>query len=185
MFVSCIEEPDKASIIQTYDPECPISPQELRKVTFSHKDFSVNEKIGTVVLNRLVAERFSEIMHIAYDIGYPINQAILLEEFDWDDNASMEANNTSGFNYRMIAGTDKLSNHSYGLAIDVNPLMNPYFASDNQWYPNNGLGYIDRDTDKIGMFSKTHIITQAFLERGFTWGGDWDRPDYHHFEFTV
>ena len=60
----------------------------------------------------------------------------LVDDFDGDDEASMEANNTPAFNYRTVEGRDELSKHALGMAIDINPLMNPYVREDG-YFPKN------------------------------------------------
>jgi hypothetical protein len=173
-------------LLYTYSEGCPVSIDDLILIRFMHIDFSGNDKVGQIVLNRTISTAFIEVMKIAYEGRYPIHQAVIMDHpaIKGNDKYSMEANNTSGFNYRRIAGTDRISNHSYGLAIDINPLMNPYLASDGTWYPSKGVKYIDRNEIQAGMLHETHDIVLAFMERGFEWGGSWERPDYHHFEFS-
>lgn len=66
------------------------------------------------------------------------------------------------FNYRKIRGSNSISNHSFGIAIDIEPT-------------GNELG-------------KTHGImpdfaVAAFKAQGFKWGGDYKgRKDWMHFE---
>lgn len=177
---------DATDLPYTYKEGCPVQLAELALLRFVHLDFEDKEKVGEIVLNRLITGAFIEVMQIAYDNHYPIHQAVIMDHpaIKGNDEYSMEANNTSGFNYRRIAGTDRISNHSYGLAIDINPLMNPYLASNGLWYPSEGKNYRDRDAEKQGVLYETHDIVLAFMERGFEWGGLWDRPDYHHFEFS-
>jgi peptidoglycan L-alanyl-D-glutamate endopeptidase CwlK len=102
-------------------------------------------------------------------------------KYGWSDDESMAANNSSGFNYRYIAGTDKLSQHAYGRAIDINPLFNPYIRGDVVDPP--GGVY---DPSRPGTLVAGDAIVQAFEARGWTWGGRWDtRKDWHHFEKPV
>jgi hypothetical protein len=91
----------------------------------------------------------------------------------------MEENNTSGFNYRKVANKDKLSNHSFGFAIDFNPFQNPAVYSDGTSSP-KGSKY---DKSKKGTISSETFIAQEFKKLGWTWGGDWvSMKDYQHFE---
>ena len=112
---------------------------------------------------------------------------VLIDVYGGDDNQSMAANNTSAFNYRTVSGTNKLSNHSYGRAIDINPLYNPYIrtASDGSTLcePENGAPYINRDEDFTHKIDHSDRCYQLFKEHCFTWGGDWRSvKDYQHFE---
>ena len=100
----------------------------------------------------------------------------------------MEANNTSAFNFRTVEGSTTLSNHAYGLAIDINPKYNPYVKVSNGTtvvYPDNAAEYADRSVDCDYYINRDDICYQAFVSRGFTWGGDWTTvKDYQHFEKT-
>jgi hypothetical protein len=111
---------------------------------------------------------------------------VLVDEYDADDNTSMAANNTSSFNYRNVDGTDHLSLHSYGLAIDINPLYNPYVREmDGKTVitPENGAEYADRELDCPYYIKKGDPIYEIFIEHGFTWGGEWkNQKDYQHFQ---
>ena len=99
----------------------------------------------------------------------------------------MEANNTSCFNYRYVDGTTKLSNHSYGTAIDINPLYNPYVKeySDGtiKILPSAATAYADRSIIDDYMIDHNDYAYLVFTSYGFSWGGDWNSvKDYQHFE---
>ena len=117
-----------------------------------------------------------------YQIRFPIHQMETIENFQGDDEKSMKANNSSCFNFRKIAGTDKLSIHSYGLAIDINPKQNPY-VTNGIIYPEDGASYLNRETQRPGMVEP---IVDIFKRNGFEiWGGEWKDPiDYHHFQVS-
>lgn len=173
----------KSDLPYTYADECPITPDNLLKVSFTHYTFDYKLAMGSFVVNKRIADDVLEVMELAFNIKYPLNAMSLdMEAFKGNDELSMIANNSSSFNHRHILGTENLSKHSYGLAIDINPLYNPSFAADNAWHPHNGIYYIDRRTIHAGILTSMHPITRAFYAKGFTWGGDWNRPDFHHFE---
>lgn len=110
----------------------------------------------------------------------------MIDDYNADDDKSMKANNTSAFCYREIAGTDVLSNHSFGRAIDVNPLQNPQVTSKGKISPEEGRPYVDRSVNRKGMIQKGDDCYNAFVSRGWTWGGDWNSTkDYQHFEKVV
>jgi len=93
----------------------------------------------------------------------------------------MSANNTSAFNYRNIKGTDRLSKHSYGIAIDINPLFNP-FVKKNSVEP-EGAKYIP---SRKGTLTGSSEVVKIFKSYGWQWGGDWNRgKDYQHFEKNI
>ena len=113
----------------------------------------------------------------------------LVDDFEGDDELSMEANNSSAFNYRVIEGSTQLSKHALGLAIDINPRINPYVREDG-YYPANATEYLERNpklcrgehADK--MLQKNDIAYKIFRRNGFSWGGDWNESkDYQHFEY--
>jgi len=110
-------------------------------------------------------------------IKFPIASAIPMGSKKMlDDRSSMDLNNTVGFNYRYIVKTQKLSNHSLGRAIDINPKQNPYIRSDYQ----SGGSY---DPKELGTILENGEIVRFFKTCGWDWGGDWtDRKDYMHFE---
>jgi hypothetical protein len=105
-----------------------------------------------------------------------------VEAYGGDDDASMAADNTSAFNCREITGGGAFSNHSWGTAIDVNPLENPYVKGDVV-LPDAGAAYLDRSDVRPGMIVDGDVVVTAFAAIGFEWGGDWNRlKDYQHFE---
>ena len=116
-----------------------------------------------------------------YEEKYPIEKIRLIDEYDAIDEKSMEDNNTSAFCYRVIEGTNKLSNHAKGCAIDINPLQNPQVINGIA-YPKKAEQYVDRTLSMKGMIKKGDSIYKAFIKRGWSWGGDWKNPDYQHFE---
>lgn len=103
------------------------------------------------------------------------------------DTKSIENNNTSAFNYRVVPGTAHLSNHAKGRAIDLNPLQNPYVAyqSDGTFkqYYKDMEKYLDRNSGEAHMVTHEDTAYRIFTKYGFTWGGDWvNSKDYQHFE---
>jgi peptidoglycan L-alanyl-D-glutamate endopeptidase CwlK len=134
-------------------------------------------KVGQMVVHEHVADDVQKIFKTLYGILFPIEHMIPIVAFHWDDNASMAANNTSCFNYRLIEGTDRLSNHSYGVAVDVNPMQNPYVRRDGLVLP-KGASYNPGQKGTV-----TGEIASVFSAHGWEWGGTWDDPkDWQHFQ---
>ena len=97
------------------------------------------------------------------------------------DDESMAANNTSAFNCRAVTGGSSWSQHSYGNAIDINPVQNPY-VSGSLVLPPEGEAYTDRDPSVPGLIFEPGPLTGAFLRKGWGWGGNWiSLKDYQHF----
>ena len=170
---------EKEGILIGYD--------DLAYVHVLHYDFQMEVKEGELICNRKIAQDLVEIFLELYRQKYPIEKIRLVDEYGADDERSMEDNNTSCFNYRVIFGTDRLSNHSYGKAIDINPLYNPYIFSDADGrtvvQPENGTAYADRSADFAHKITHEDLCYRLFTEHGFTWGGDWEgTKDYQHFE---
>ena len=93
----------------------------------------------------------------------------------------MEDNNTSAFNYRIVEDSDKISWHALGLAIDINPVYNPYILGQNI-YPKEGIEYIDRDKEFIGKITNKDLAYKVFTKYGWKWGGNFiNSKDYQHF----
>ena len=115
--------------------------------------------------------------------GFLIERITPIEDFNGDDDASMAANNTSAFNCRDITGQPgRFSNHSWGRAIDINPLINPYVKGDKV-YPPEGRKYLNREVEAPGLINSGSYVVKRFLKAGWKWGGDWTNlKDYQHFE---
>ncbi len=155
--------------------------QTLSLVTVTYIDYDGNIKNGDLVVHKDLADEVAEIFQEIFEAGFPIANINLVDVYDADDNLSMVNNNTSAFNYRLIFGTTSLSNHSYGRSIDVNPLVNPHVINGVA-YPIEGNFYIDRTVDAPGLIREGDVVYNAFVSRGWSWGGHWSNPDYQHFE---
>lgn len=156
-------------------------PNDIRKnlTLVDVKFFSFDKEVceGQFVVHAEVAGEVREIFKKLLEIRFPIQRIVPVVAYEWDDDASMAANNSSAFNYRVIFGTDRLSNHSYGRAIDINPVQNPYILRNGTVMP-AGARY---DLTQLGTV--TAEVAELFKSRGWTWGGDWtDRKDWQHFE---
>lgn len=159
-----------------------INKEELSYLKVSYYGFDGKDHIGDMVVSKDVANEVLEIFKELHSKKYPIERISLIDEYDANDELSMANNNTSAFCYRVVNGSDKLSNHSKGVAIDINPLINPMVKGDIV-SPKEGKEYIDRDNITKGMITKGDVCYEAFTKRGWTWGGDWNSlKDYQHFE---
>lgn len=174
---------------KSYGDNCKVPFEELRYVKVLYWGFDDETHTGELIVNKAIAQDIVDIFEELYEQKYPIERIELVDEYDADDNASMAANNTSAFNYRVVDGTDRLSNHSYGLAIDINPQYNPYIREmdgETVITPTNGIEYADRSLDCEHYIRKDDICYNAFVSRGFTWGGDWKTvKDYQHFQKKI
>jgi len=117
-------------------------------------------------------------------LRYPIDKIRTADNYPGaDDELSMEDNNTSAYNCRDIPGTGRWSQHAFGKAIDLNPLLNPEIDGTGALQPKNAGPYLDRNRADPGLLHGGDPIVRAFTDRGWRWGGDWRTPiDYQHFE---
>lgn len=180
-------EPIPQSVIRritgcSYPEDCPLPYSELRYLNLMYVDYSGETQQGELICNKAIAQDLIEIFYELYQAGYPLATVSLIDDYGANDEASMQANNTSCFNYRKIAGSGMLSNHSYGLAVDINPLYNPYVTA-TAVSPSGSGPYADRSSEFISKIDHEDLAYRLFTEHGFTWGGDWvSRKDYQHFE---
>lgn len=145
------------------------------------KYYSFDNKLhqGQLVVNKAVEKDVKQIFDLILETKFKVNKVVPIVDYDWSDDASMEDNNTSAFNYRFIAGTKRLSNHSFGRAVDINPFNNPVIYSSGKISP-QGAKYIQGND---GVFTKENQIVKEFLKLGWRWGGNFNSfKDYHHFD---
>lgn len=133
---------------------------------------------GQLVCHKSVVNELKEIFIELYKIKFPIESVRPISLFEWNDEISMSSNNTSCFNYRTVSNSNKLSEHSKGLAIDLNPKYNPYISSKGVISPKNG----EYNNKNIGTIIVDSKVISIFRDKGWKWGGNWKRSkDYQHF----
>ena len=170
-----------ASTMASWKPGCPVPVKDLAYLEISHCGYDGKMHLGEMIVHKKVASEVVDIFKDLYAQGFPIEKMLLIEHYGCDDAKSMADNNSSSFNCRMVKGSrTKLSKHSYGLAIDINPRDNPY-VKNNEVSPPGGR--TDRTKAAKGMIVKGGPCYRAFVEKGWKWGGDWKSlKDYQHFE---
>jgi hypothetical protein len=151
---------------------------ELRLVEVEYYSFDDKLHRGQGVVNKKVEKDIIAIFSLIKELKFPIAKVIPAVKYNWDDEASMNDNNTVAFNYRKVKGSKVLSAHSYGMAIDINPIQNPHVkGKDTQ--PANAK----YDPKVRGTILKDSEILKEFINRGWQWGGRWkSSKDYQHFE---
>ena len=174
----------------SYTPNDTVGVNDLSYLRMLYYGSDGNTYVGEMIVNWKIADKVLEIFQKLYENQYPIEKMMLIDTYYAEDEASMSDNNTSAFNYRPIAGSKKLSKHSYGLAIDLNPKYNPYVKRNSDGtticQPENGRSYIDRRLDFAYKIDENDLAYQLFTEAGFTWGGHWNSlKDYQHFEYDA
>lgn len=181
-FVAVTHTLDEAELGASWQPGCPVAVEDLRRIEMPHHDDVGDVVIGSLVVHRDHVDAVIDVFERLYEAAFPIHSMVPISTFAADDNASMAANNTSAFNCREIDGRPGVwSQHSFGGAIDINPLVNPWVRSDRV-DPPSGIDYVDRDQDVPGIIRAGDVVTEAFAAIGWQWGGDWTTSkDYQHF----
>ena len=172
---------------RTWHKGCPVSPKDLRYIRLKHRNFYSSEKMGELIVHKDVAKEVVEIFRELYEVGYPIRQMRLVSDFRGSDWQSIEADNTSAFNCRKATGSKKWPKHSYGKAIDLNSIENPYISRTGSIVHIKSLQYRKRvhksntAADKAVLLKNDKAV-RIFKKYGWKWGGDWLRvKDYQHF----
>ena len=161
------------------DPRCPRF-DDLAYVRLSHVTFDGARAEGELVVARDIAPRAVDVFRRLWQLGFPIRGMRLVDDFGASDDRSMSADNSSAFNFRVIAGTNVLSQHALGRAIDINPVENPW-RKPERVVPEEGRAYADRSQIRPGMIVRPGPIVAVFDELGWEWGGDWRHAfDDHH-----
>ena len=174
--------------------QAPVGCDRLTLVRFPYVDFSgaVHDN-GEIMVLDTVAREVSQLFQALHRRRFPLARARLIEHYGGDDQASMRDNNTSAFNQREVTGGGPPSLHAYGLAIDINPLQNPFMQPGENGLvrvsPPAGTAYLNRRAARPGKPPRPGMaeeVVSLFTAAGFTvWGGDWDSPlDYQHFQFN-
>ena len=162
---------------------CPVGLGKLRLLELEHWGFDGDVHRGRLIVHRSQDRKVLAAMKRLFALEYPIRRMELIDRYGADDHRSMNADNTSAFNCRFVAGTRRWSMHAYGRAIDVNPIENPY-VSGAHVSPSAGAPFADRSRDAEGMIHAGGAVVRAFKRRaGWGWGGAWPggTRDYQHF----
>lgn len=158
--------------------------EELRLLRVPYVDFKGRTRTGEMIVAADVAEDLLDIFAEIHAAGFPFQSIELVDKFRGDDGFSMAANNTSAFNCRVVAGSNRLSQHAFGKAIDINPVQNPY-VQGKRTSPSAGVDYDEPKERKAGVkgvILDDDAVVRAFRKRGWGWGGDWtSSKDYQHF----
>lgn len=151
----------------------------LRLITVQYYGFDGKIHQGQLVVNQAVVKDIKEIFQIIKKIKFPIKKVVPIVKYSWSDDLSMDDNNTSAFCYRTIYKTNRLSNHSFGRAIDINPFTNPVIYKNGKVSPSKA----NYDVGAKGTITKSCRIVKEFKSRGWRWGGDFkSKKDYQHFD---
>ncbi len=171
----------------SFPEDCTVARSDLRYLRLSHWTAADKERVGEMVCNKAIADDLIDIFRQLYEAYYIIESIRLIDDFDADDERSMRANNTSCFCYRAVSGSQKLSCHALGMAVDINPLYNPCVRQQKNGktivQPTTAKPYVDRQHSFPQKIDKSDLCYRLFVAHGFRWGGAWRTvKDYQHFE---
>lgn len=170
----------------SWEPGCPVHISKLRLLRVTHWGFDGKVHRGRLVVHRADDRELLRVMRRLFRKGFKIRRMQLIDRYDANDRRSMKADNTSAFNCRFVAGTNRWSMHAYGRAIDINPVENPY-VSGSHVSPPNAHRFANRSRKGRGMIRRGDFVVKAFRKlAGWKWGGNWSggTRDYQHFSKT-
>lgn len=176
---------------RSFQENSQISREDLRYIKLLHYNFDHEIQVGELIVNASLAKEMCNIFTELFNNEYEIYSMYLPDRYwtgdgNTTDTESCDANNTSAFFYRVVDGSNKLSNHAMGKAIDINPQQNPYVSYKNgsaECIHENALDYIDRTTGAEHMITESGVCYRLFTVSGYKWGGSWNSiKDYQHFE---
>jgi hypothetical protein len=167
---------------------CPVSLSGLRLLRTSYHDFDGQTRTGQLVVNKRAARPVARAMRELYRLHFPIRHMRLADFYGPRGGRPRDGDVTASFECRQAVpspctggrGTGTWSMHAYGLAVDVNPLENPYVGCGQSRDPAT-RPFFDRSRHRRGMVTSRSV--QAFRSVGWGWGGSWagNTKDYMHF----
>lgn len=168
----------------TWKEGCPVALDDLALIELSHWTLEGEVARGQLIVAAQHAPGVVQVFDALFQARFPVQSMRPAHEFGGDDDAIMAANNTSAFNCRPVAGGTRYSDHSYGHALDLNPLINPYVRGERV-DPPGGRPYLSRDPSVPGLVTADGPAVKAFAAAGWKWGGFWrSAKDYQHFSVT-
>ena len=175
-------EREKRMTGRSWHRGCPVPIRQLRLLRVRHWGFDGDFHRGRLIVHEEEAREVLRAMEDLFRQRFPIRRMEVIDAYRGDDHRSMNADNTSAFNCRFVAGTNDWSQHAYGRAIDVNPIENPYVTASGHVSPPAGRPYVDRSKDAEGLIKSGSSTVRAFKRIGWGWGGNWPgTKDYQHF----
>lgn len=164
---------------------CPVPLKDLRVMRVRHLDQQGRTVTGELVVHKLVVDQVASAFQAMYLARFPVARMQRIDAYGGSDFASIEANNTSAFNCRRESGTGsgRWSLHAYGVAIDINPIQNPFVSASGTVAHSASRAYRTRKVRKSPLqIMPSDTVDTAFASLGWQWGGDWQPyQDYQHF----
>jgi D-alanyl-D-alanine carboxypeptidase-like protein len=175
-----------AQLPHSWHRGCPVAPAQLRRLRLTYWGFDGRAHTGALIVNARAMRPLTRVFSRLYARRFPIRRMRPIDVYGGRDERSLEADNTAAFNcrYAIAPVPKRWSVHAYGLAVDVNPVENPYLDR-GRVHPRAGRAYLDRSRRRPGMAVPGGALVRAFGLVGWQWGGRWTAsPDYQHFSAT-
>lgn len=178
---SSVQPVTAGEIPYTFRPGCPVGTSKLRRIRMPYYDWAGNPRMGDLIARSSTASDLGAVFRRTFKARFPIRRMQPVDVWKGSDIRSMAADNTSAFNCRKVTGNPyRLSQHSYGNAIDINTLENPY-VTRSRVYPSAGRAFLKRSKARKGMIVKGGPVAREMARQGWRWGARWAHPDYQHF----
>ncbi|MFQ5966768.1 MAG: M15 family metallopeptidase [Acidimicrobiia bacterium] len=173
--------PDEVVLRSTWGSDCPVSRDELAYVTISHFGFDGGFHTGELLVNADAASGLVAVFRRLHEDRFPIEQMRVIHAEELNEPPTGDGNVTTSFVCRPAVGSTRWSQHAFGLAVDINPFHNPYSKGDLV-LPELATAYTDRTEVRSGMVVPGDVVTDAFVDIGWGWGGNWNTlKDWMHF----
>jgi hypothetical protein len=173
-------ETKAAMMGKSWKPECPVALDDLASVRVTYIDFDGHTQEGKLIVHKRIADDTSKLFQELYSIRFPIHKVAPWEDYGPDVYA--QQNITVGYYCEKADDAPtEWSSHAYGMAIDINPLLNPFLDLHHQWWPKIAAQNVARDSGQGKVSAQTEVF-RIFTRHGWAWGGfDAGVPDYMHF----
>jgi len=185
-FAHSVSHVTAAQLPYSWHRGCPVAPAQLRRVRLSYWGFDGRAHTGALVVNSSAVGDVVRVFRRLYAGRFPVRRMRPIDAYRGVDERSLAADNTAAFNcrYAVAPGPKRWSVHAYGLAVDIDPVENPYVLN-GRVHPRAGRAYLNRSRIRPGMAYRGGLLVNAFAAAGWQWGGRWTAsPDYQHFSAT-
>ena len=179
----------RSAVPYSYRSGCPVGPHSLRRITINRFNYSHVVARGSIIVRASAVSDLLRVFKASFASRFPVRSMKPTDAYyahghrtpTQSDIAAMKADNTSAFNCRPVTGNPyRVSQHSYGNAIDINTVRNPYVVG-NRVYPSWARTYLNRRNVRTGMITRSGVIATTMRRNGWPWGARWAHPDYQHF----
>jgi hypothetical protein len=185
-FVHSVSYVTAAQLPHSWHRGCPVAPAQLRRLRVGYWGFDRRPHTGALIVNARAVRPLTRVFSRLYAARFPVRRLRPIDAYGGNDERSLDADNTAAFNCRfaIAPGPRRWSVHAYGLAVDVNPVENPYLVG-GRVHPRAARAYLDRSRYRPGMAVRGGLLVRTFASVGWLWGGRWSgSPDYQHFSAT-